>query len=169
MRFNELLKLDAEKIIFPYYKEKNGLDGLIHIKHVVHFGELISRKECPQNINEVILGCYLHDIGRGYEINDETHGDAGELIARRIMERDFGTYNLDIEKITYAVKYHDKGFVSNDPVIGAIWDADRLSLYRFLGKIILLEKLSTKTTVGLRKYAKKYIEDRLGEYNNSYY
>lgn len=157
-----------EAMIFPHYKEKNGLDGLTHIKHVVHMGNKIAFKECPDSIEDVILGCYLHDLGRHYEVGNETHGDAGEALAKKILIENGLHKSINIETIIYAIKNHDKGHVSDDPIVGSIWDADRLTLYRFPDKVICLEKLSTKTAISLCNYAKEFITSKIDEYSIAY-
>lgn len=156
--------IDIEKtegIIFPEYLVKNGLDGLTHIGHVVHFGQLIAERACPQKMVDVLLGCYLHDIGRGRNPPKMTHGDAGAPIARRILQTHFP--DSDIEKIVSAVQFHDRGRTTSDVVIGSIWDADRLSLYR-IGKTPDPARLSTPESVILIPYAENFIKEHMHEY-----
>lgn len=152
----------AKGIIYPNYKVKKGIDGLAHIDHATHIGTKIGINECDNDTHNVILGCLLHDIGRGHEIRGQTHGDAGEPIAKEILQEYFKKY--DIEKLIYAIKEHDKGKVTKDRVIGSVWDANRLSLYRFQGREIYMDLLSTETAKELLDYAKKYIEMNMSDY-----
>ena len=154
----------AKGVIYPKYKVKNGIDGLAHIEHTTHIGSKIAINECDNEIHNIILGCLLHDIGRGHELIGQTHGDAGGAIAKNILEEYFKRYDVDIDKLVYAIKNHDKGQVTTDRMIGSVWDADRLSLYRFKGREINMELLSTEAAKELLDYAKRYIEKNMSDY-----
>lgn len=154
----------AKGVIYTKYKVKNGIDGLAHIEHTTHLGSKIAKNECDDEIHNIILGCLLHDIGRGHENVGQTHGDAGGPIAKNILEEYFKKYDLDIDKLVYAIKNHDKGRVTSDRMIGSVWDADRLSLYRFKGREINMELLSTEAAKELLDYAKVYIEENMSDY-----
>lgn len=119
---------EAESFIFPEYEVTRGIDGLVHVKHVAFIGEIIAQVECPKKLNDVILACYLHDIGRK-ETDNLNHGLRGVQKARIILERHFP--ETDIEKILKTIEFHSKGLTSTDPIIGSVWDADRLNLIRF--------------------------------------
>lgn len=153
-------------IIYPKYKVKNGIDGIAHIEHTTQIGIKIGENE-TSNVGElksIVLGCLLHDIGRGREISGQTHGDAGEAIAKGVLKEYFIKHNIDIDKIAYAVKNHDKGKTTTDRTIGSIWDADRLSLYRFNGRDIRKDLLSTDSAQYLLDYAKRYIREHMDDY-----
>ena len=64
-------------------------------------------------------------------------------------------YDIDIEKVLYAIAHHYLGKVSKDKLIGSIWDADRLSLYRFKGREVDINRLSTEAAKELLEYFKK--------------
>ena len=159
---------DSKLLIFPNYKQKNGIDGLAHINHVLSIGEELSKYYCTDFQYDIILGCLLHDIGRGYEINNQTHGGAGESISREILNMYYNSECFDFEKIIYAVKNHDKGLVTPDITIGSIWDADRLSLYRFKNRVINEKLLSTERAKDILDFAKEYIYDNIDDYNIDY-
>lgn len=156
---------EAKKIIYPQYVVKNGIDGLAHIEHVTHIGMKIAERECSDtDLLGITLGCLLHDIGRGNEEKGQRHGEAGVKISREILEQSFLGYDIDIEKVLYAISHHDLGQVSKDKLIGGIWDADRLSLYRFKGREIDLNRLSTEAAKELLEYSKRYIAFRMKDY-----
>lgn len=157
----------AKGIIYPKYTVKNGIDGLAHIEHVTHIGIKIAENECDDADTDLLgisLGCLLHDIGRGNEKNGQRHGEAGVKISREILEQSFLGYDIDIEKVLYAIAQHDLGKVSKDKLIGSIWDADRLSLYRFKGREVDINRLSTEAAKELLEYSKKYIAFRMKDY-----
>ena len=155
----------AKGVIYPKYTVKNGIDGLAHINHTTHIGTEIALNECEEEVYDVILGCLLHDIGRGSEIQGKTHGDAGGVIAKKILERYFKKYDIDMDKLIYAIQNHDKGKITTDKLIGSIWDADRLSLYRFPNREINMNLLSTEAAKELLDYAKRYINRNITDYN----
>lgn len=158
---------EIKEIILPQYRVRKGLDGIVHINHVAYFGRLISEVSCPENLTEVLLGCYLHDIGRGHiEINKD-HGYAGAVISRRIIDNSFSNLEIDIDRLIYAVGEHNKGKTTEDIVVGSIWDADRISLFR-VKKVPNPILLSTKSAIELIPYAEKYIKDHMEEYFNNY-
>lgn len=82
----------AKGVIYPKYKVKNGIDGLAHIEHTTHIGSKIAKNERDGEIHNIVLGCLLHDIGRGHENVGQTHGDAGGPIAKNILEEYFKKY-----------------------------------------------------------------------------
>lgn len=49
-------------------------------------------------------------------------------------------------------------------LIGGVWDADRLSLYRFKWREIDLNRLSTEAAKELLEYSKRYIAFRMKDY-----
>lgn len=167
LKENSRFVKEAKKIIYPQYVVKNGIDGLAHIEHVTHIGMEIAERECSDTDTDLLgitLGCLLHDIGRGNEEKGQRHGESGVKISREILEQSFLGYDIDIEKVLYAISHHDLGQVSKDKLIGGIWDADRLSLYRFKGREIDLNRLSTEAAKELLEYSKRYIAFRMKDY-----
>lgn len=167
LKENSRFVKEAKKIIYPQYVVKNGIDGLAHIEHVTHIGMEIAEKECGDTDTDLLgitLGCLLHDIGRENEEKGQRHGEAGVKISKEILEQSFSGYDIDIEKVLYAISHHDLGQVSKDKLIGGIWDADRLSLYRFKGREIDLNRLSTEAAKELLEYSKRYIAFRMKDY-----
>lgn len=157
----------SKGIIYPHYIVKNGIDGLTHIDHVTHLGIKIGEKTyTDEELLHIALGCLLHDVGRGRELPGQRHGVAGEPLVRSILkDRFFQYFDIDVDKIAYAVKHHDEGKVTRDRIIGGIWDADRLSLFRFPNKVIDLSLLSTDEAKEILLYAKEYIEEKMWEYS----
>ena len=168
LKENSRFVKEAKKIIYPHYVVKNGIDGLAHIEHVTHIGMEIAERECRDDSDTdllgITLGCLLHDIGRGNEKKGQKHGEAGVEISKEILKQYFIGYNIDVEKVLYAISHHDLGQVSKDKLIGGIWDADRLSLYRFKGREIDLNRLSTEAAKELLEYSKRYIAMRMKDY-----
>lgn len=155
----------ADRFIYDMYSVTGGIDGWGHIKHTVRFGTMIAAGENPDLIFPVVLGCYLHDVGRGKEEPGERHGDAGYRFLKEqedtVMSyfKRFGLTHELYNEIIMAIKDHDKGLVTSDVLTGSIWDADRLSLYRFKDKHIKIELLSTDSARRLLHYADSFTKD----------
>lgn len=149
------MRVDFEQvrnIAFKHMKLKKGLHGFGHIERVVEYAKLIAKKECPGKYEDIIVGAYLHDVGRIDDSENNEHALKSAEIAEFLISRHWPW--LDKKKIVEAIKYHADGDVTDDHVIGAIWDADRLDLDR-IGKVIDCNLLSTKT-------AKKILSKKSG-------
>ncbi|MBO5341195.1 MAG: HD domain-containing protein [Lachnospiraceae bacterium] len=159
-----MTKRDIEEIgkyIYDRYIVKTGIDGWKHILQTVHFGIMIAAGENIDVIDPVVIGCYLHDIGRGREKKGQSHGEAGYQYCLSHKEEIFmylKKYDISetvFEEIIEAVRIHDKGKITNHLISGCIWDADRLSLVRFNNKIVNPDLLSTNTAKKLIDYANR--------------
>lgn len=76
----------------------------------------------------VFLFSIFHDASRVDDWCDPWHGWRAARRAREMLDGKITAKQL--EKLAYALEYHDHGKVSTDPTIGACWDADRLNLWR---------------------------------------
>ncbi len=137
---------EAERIILSNYTLKQGLHGFEHVKRVVENAKLIAREECPQNFDDAVIGAYLHDIGRTDDGSGNEHAIKGARIAKDLLEKHWP--HLDAKRILFAIEVHADGTTTKDPLIGAIWDADRLDIPR-IGGNIRPQFLSTKKGMDL--------------------
>lgn len=90
------------------------------------------------------LFAILHDCKRQDEEVDKEHGDRAAEFARELYDK--GLLEIDPEQfstLNFAIKHHNDGLVSNDPTIGACWDADRLDLPR-VGTVPIADMLFTQ-------------------------
>lgn len=82
------------------------------------------------NTEVVRLFAVFHDSQRKCDILDYKHGErSAQYITKQrgnLFELDDGSFSL----LHYACKWHAHGKTSDDPTIGACWDADRLDLTR---------------------------------------
>lgn len=147
-----------ECCIYPRYREYTGPNGLSHVRRVVHFATLIASLECPADQEAVMVGAAFHDIGRVPCCNEAEarrlnadHGERGALIARPLLRLHFPL--VDIELLCYAIEKHNLGLVSDNPVVGAIWDADRLDLFRIKDDVTT-SRFSTAAATLLLSYAR---------------
>jgi len=78
----------------------------------------------------VRLFAVFHDSRREHDGWDESHGARGAAYAASLRGTLFQLRNEQFELLDYACKWHAHGKLSDDPTIGACWDADRLDLQR---------------------------------------
>jgi hypothetical protein len=79
----------------------------------------------------VELFAALHDCKRQNESDDPQHGPLAAEYVRELRSNGvIKLTNKQFDKLEYAIRHHDNGTISNDPTIGACWDADRLDLSR---------------------------------------
>lgn len=74
---------------------------------------------------------WLHDTQRINDDDDPDHGERASNYAKSLYEQGKLKISLNqLQILQEACVYHDKGKVSDNPTIGACWDADRLDLTR---------------------------------------
>ena len=119
-----------------YYK--STIHGISHLRAVsLLAGELAP----PEFKKAAMIAGFLHDIGRKNDFGGRQHAVDSAIIARPLITSIWP--EVDIEKICYAIEHHADGLTTDDPLIGAIWDADRITLAR-LGRKINTTLLSTE-------------------------
>ena len=121
----------------------NSIHGLEHWNQV-HENATLLAIQPGVDLFVVRLFAYLHDCLRFDDHIDPVHGHrSGELVFKL---REEGLLNELTERqvieLSYACYHHNTGDVSNNPTIGACYDADRLELIR-CGIIPVPELMST--------------------------
>ena len=146
-------KIDFNKAlrIAEIHMKANVIHGINHVLRALIYAKIMASKICPQNMNDILLGVILHDIGRRNDGVDQGHPLRGAILAKRLLKDNWP--NADKERILYAIEHHHKGLVTSDPVVGIIWDADRLDLGR-VGLKIDTRRLSTIAATKLVKLAR---------------
>lgn len=121
----------VEAVLPRAWRRDSAWHGETHWRCVVTTGlELGSRTE---GVDRALVFCFglLHDTRRENEAYDPGHGHRAAGFASEL--RDEGLLPLDAPRFSAleeALRLHSDGHVSNDPTIGASWDADRLHLPR---------------------------------------
>lgn len=91
------------------------------------------------------LFAILHDCKREDEFDDPEHGYRAARFVSKALEKpirdSIGADNY--KRLLEALRHHNEASISDDPVIGCCWDADRLDLLR-VGIIPDKNLLSTK-------------------------
>lgn len=82
------------------------------------------------NLVVVRLFAAFHDVCRESDGGDHEHGARGAALAAQLHGDLFHLSDVDFDLLRYACVWHTAGQLSDDPTIGACWDADRLDIWR---------------------------------------
>ena len=86
--------------------------------------------EVGADVETVQLFSILHDCCR---LDDDSELGHGPRAARMVRDLAGSLIRVDpvrLETLVFAIRHHTDGTTSDDPTIGACWDADRLDLGR---------------------------------------
>ncbi|MEZ5300756.1 MAG: hypothetical protein R3F11_08880 [Verrucomicrobiales bacterium] len=106
-----------------------GIHGIRHWERVQENG-LYLAKHAGADRTVVALFAFLHDCCRESEGSDPEHGLRAAAFARSLPASLLRIDAEQLARLTFACEFHEKGQLSDDPTIGACWDADRLDLGR---------------------------------------
>jgi uncharacterized protein len=129
------LKLRDE---MPYHS--GDYHGLPHLREVAIIAAYIADK-LKINVEAAVVAGWLHDCERKDDGKGEGHAHYSAMTAKTLIEKHFP--HLDSDEICLAIWLHTDGLVTDDPLMGTLWDADRLTLGRF-GHRIDGELISTE-------------------------
>ena len=118
---------------------ESQLHGYEHCRQVALLAGRIAA-EIGADVEAAMLAGLLHDCGRVDDGTGSAHAVDSARLARTLLLERFG--HLDVERICDAIARHADGGTTQDPLSGALWDADRLTLPR-IGIRISMEMLST--------------------------
>ncbi|HLU50308.1 MAG TPA: hypothetical protein VK116_19565 [Planctomycetota bacterium] len=118
-----------------------SIHGPSHWKRVEEIGLRLAI-DTGADRDVITLFALYHDSRRELECDDPRHGERGALLALEHRGKLFDLDDASFEKLYVACVEHTDGHLSEDPTIGACWDADRLDLSR-LGIKPRVESLST--------------------------
>jgi len=108
---------------------RHGIHGGCHWRRVAEVGLHIADAEGVDR-HAVLLFAILHDCRRENDGHDPGHGPRAAALARALGHSALGVSPRVLERLAAAMHHHTDGHVSDDPLIGACWDADRLDLPR---------------------------------------
>ncbi len=78
----------------------------------------------------VRLFAIFHDVCRLNDSVDDEHGARGAALAAHLRGEYFALSDARFAQLHDACTWHTAGHLSDDPTIGACWDADRLDIWR---------------------------------------
>ncbi|OPZ81092.1 MAG: hypothetical protein BWY76_03145 [bacterium ADurb.Bin429] len=82
------------------------------------------------NLVVVRLFAVFHDVCRENDGADPDHGARGAALAALLRGEWFDLPDAEFALLEYACIHHTSGYLTEDPTIGACWDADRLDIWR---------------------------------------
>jgi uncharacterized protein len=127
-----------------------SIHGPSHWRRVERNGRELAAATPGADEVVVRLFAVLHDSRRENEWTDHEHGLRGAELAQVLRGQFFELEDRRFALLYYACAWHERGRVSNDPTIGACWDADRLDLPR-VGVRPMVELMSTAAGKALVK------------------
>ena len=105
--------------------------GDLHWRTVGRNGLWIAESVAGVDRTVVFLFALLHDSMRENDYTDPEHGPRAAVLAHALhAEGIVAIAAVQLELLTHACEEHTNGLVSDDPTVGACWDADRLDLPR---------------------------------------
>lgn len=113
-----------------YRLDWHGTHGWPHWCNVNKHGQHIAMYH-GLNANVIQLFSIFHDAARVNENEDHDHGRRGANLAIKL--RDLFPVQItddEMDALVYACAAHTNGGVTDDLLVGACWDADRLDLTR---------------------------------------
>ena len=129
------------------YAQSNFACGSLSVHGPTHWARveragLVICRENGADETVVRLFAILHDSCRLNDNDDPGHGPRAADLLGSLVDV---LITIDPERLALleqAIRHHTNGFTTDDPTIGACWDADRLDLGR-VGKIPAKKYMST--------------------------
>jgi uncharacterized protein len=109
---------------------QHSVHGPSHWRRVEHNGLHLAAETPGTDAIVVRLFAVFHDSRRQNEFTDHQHGLRGGELAQLLRGQFFELSDARFALLYYACACHERGRTSDDPTIGASWDADRLDLPR---------------------------------------
>lgn len=120
----------------------HSIHGPSHWHRVDAFGLDIAESS-GADLTVVRLFALLHDSCRRDDGADLDHGPRAAEMLDRIVPAVFAIDPGRFDLVKEAIRLHTSGQTTNDPTIGACWDADRLDIGR-VGKTPSAQYMSTR-------------------------
>jgi uncharacterized protein len=118
-----------EVVLVRSTSHASPLHGIAHWQRVLNHGLDIAAETQGADAQVVLFFALFHDSMRLNDGHDPDYGRRGSALAHELA----GVLPLEprqLEHLTAACDGHTDGLVSDDPTVGACWDADRLDLPR---------------------------------------
>ena len=118
-----------QKILCDCTVNVKGVHGVSHWVRVLKNGIYISEKE---HLPNKVIMCFalLHDSQRLNDDEDPMHGRRAAEYALKIRKSYLNMSDEEFEQLQFACVYHTHSENTEDKVIHACWDSDRLDLGR---------------------------------------
>jgi hypothetical protein len=131
-----VLPLVQQRISLPALQDH----GIEHVRRVCLYAEILAHTYGADPF-AAVLAAYCHDAGRGQDGSDHDHGKQSWVMCSSIIVE--LVEPARVGSVELAITGHTDGRVCEDPLVAALWDADRIDLIRF-GRPPVLEKLDAR-------------------------
>ena len=108
---------------------RDGIHGHAHWRRVAENGLFVAQRE-GADPHAVLLFAILHDCRRQNDGHDPGHGPRAAELVEALGHEPLGIDPDTLATLAHAMRHHDRGQVSDHPLVGTCWDADRLDLPR---------------------------------------
>lgn len=119
----------AREIVVRYTLPLRGDHGIAHWARVRDNGQRLALVT-GADLDVVTLFALFHDACRENEFDDPSHGARGAALARSFQGTFLQLSSARLALLEQACREHAAGLLTDDPTLGACWDADRLDLAR---------------------------------------
>lgn len=109
--------------------DRGGIHGDEHWRRVAENGIDLAQ-EAGVSAHVAVLFAILHDCRRENDGHDPGHGPRAADLAATLGHEALGVSPAELAGLAHALRLHDRGQVTDDPLVGVCWDADRLDLIR---------------------------------------
>lgn len=119
--------------VLPYatpHARNSQLHGPAHWARVASFGAQLVRETPGADLHVVSIFAALHDTQRFSDGHDPHHGRRAAEVALDLQGILFEATDQQLALLVEALSQHVDGYVTEEPTVGACWDADRLDLPR---------------------------------------
>jgi len=117
------------RAIAEYELDLSGIHSINHWNDVYLNGIILSKQDGVDPM-VVTAFAYMHDCKRINDMIDPDHGKRASAFIDTLDPSDLGLNANQVILLKTACDGHTDGNISDDPTIGACWDADRLDLVR---------------------------------------
>ena len=123
------LIVPKQTVISRFKCDLENIHGLAHWDRVFENGKRISESNGADK-DVVTCFAFLHDCCRESDCGDYGHGKRAAEFAATLRDSVVRLNDDQFGLLSFACEFHAKGLTSEDPTVGACWDADRLDLGR---------------------------------------
>lgn len=161
VRDREIIRRTWEWSIATTTAPPDSIHGPPHWRRVSRLGLRVARLEGADML-VVALFAACHDVARTHDGRDLEHGPMAAQWVGRDLTSQLTLDERRLETLLEAITRHTDGEVSDDPTIGACWDADRLDLVRigFPMNPAMLSTAAARSSSLQRSAARLWARDR---------
>ncbi len=120
----------CEHVVTQATLAHSSLHGLSHWANVVRTAGILANRLPGINRRVTVLFGLVHDCCRWSEGTDRDHGARAAAFARSLQGRYFRLDEAELNLLSEACAWHSDGRVTDEPTVGACWDAYRINLVR---------------------------------------